>query len=360
MSHDLVIRLNLQRDAFKLQLDVQIPSQGITAILGPSGSGKTSLLRCIAGLEKAQQGYITINDHVWQDNTRNVFLAPWQRSIGYVFQESSLFSHLNVKQNLEYGLKRRSESASRHSLHEAIHLLGIESLLHRSTDSLSGGEKQRVAIARALATQPQLLLLDEPLASLDDARRKDIMPWLEKLRDEVAIPMIYVSHSIEEISRLANHLIAIEDGGVVYQGDAITGLTQRRSSSLITDDIGALIEGTITEQDSRWHLALFNFDGGNLWLKDTATLLHKTVRVRILAKDISLTLHKCADTSIQNLLLCAVGAIEDDIHPSQALVELKCGNSLLVARITKKSIDELGIRPGIHVWAQIKSAALIQ
>jgi len=212
------IRLQLTRPDFTLQVNLRLPTQGITAVYGASGSGKTSLLRCVAGLEKPHQSLIQVEDEFWQDDSIDLFIPTWKRPIGYVFQEASLFPHLSVEHNLEFGLKRVESEDSKKALLKAIELLELRSLLKRKPHALSGGEKQRVAIARAIATTPKLLLLDEPLASLDMARRLDILPWLETLRDELRIPMLYVTHAMEEVLRLADQVIVLELGKVATLG----------------------------------------------------------------------------------------------------------------------------------------------
>ena len=213
-----LISLKLARPEFTLQINLKLPSEGITSIYGASGSGKTSLLRCVAGLEKAMQAHIEVGGECWQDDATGIFIPTWKRPIGYVFQEASLFAHLNVQQNLEFGLKRMPSDKAKNSLKKAIDLLELGPLLKRRTQSLSGGERQRIAIARALATAARLMLLDEPLASLDIPRRLEILPWLETLRDELNIPMLYVTHAIEEVMRLADNVIVLEQGRVSDYG----------------------------------------------------------------------------------------------------------------------------------------------
>jgi molybdate transport system ATP-binding protein len=209
------VALQLHRSGFSLNVSLELPASGVTAILGPSGCGKTTLLRCIAGLEQAATGVVQVNDEVWQDSAQKIFIPTWKRSIGYVFQEASLFDHLKVRANLEYGL-RRTKADSR-LLEEAIHLLGIAHLLGRTPSALSGGERQRVAIARALATAPRLLLLDEPLAALDEARKGEVLPWLDRLRKQSGVPMLYVTHARSEALRLADTVVMMRAGAVVSQ-----------------------------------------------------------------------------------------------------------------------------------------------
>ena len=355
------IRLSLARPDFALQADLLLPARGITALFGPSGSGKTTLLRCVAGLERAEGALVKIAGEVWQDDERRVFLPTWRRPLGYVFQEASLFDHLDVRGNLHYGLRRIGARKQAIALEAAIGLLGIGMLMERRTSQLSGGERQRVAIARALATQPRLLLLDEPLASLDHARQREILPWLERLRDELHIPMLYVTHSANEVARLADTLVVLAHGRVVASGPAASVLASIDAPVLLGDDAGALLDATVGERDTRWHLARVDFAGGSLWLGDSGVGLGQHVRLRVLARDVSLATEAPRSTSIQNLLKGVVLAIAPDAHPSQALVRVRvqCGESILLARVTMRAVDALALAPGKPVWAQVKSVALV-
>jgi len=359
------LQIKLKRSAFELDVNVQLPEQGITAIFGPSGSGKTSVLRAVAGLEKSQQGRIQVGAQTWQDTAQGTCLPTWQRPLGYVFQESSLLPHLNVQQNLNFGLKRALSSSNHgqlnatQSLQASIELLGIGNLLQRMPDQLSGGERQRVAIARAIAMQPQLLLMDEPLASLDAARRQEIFPWLARLRDELKIPMLYVTHSVEELTRLADHLVALDKGQVTAQGPIGAVLTQVINPVLVGEDAGALISGRIGTVDAQWHLSRVDFDGGSVWMRDAQLRVGKVVRIRILARDVSLATSEPQHSSIQNLLQGVIQSITPDAHPSQVLVVLKCGATEVLARVTQKAVSELGLQVGMPVWAQVKSVALV-
>ena len=350
------IRVSLARPEFRIDVDLSLPPRGITAVFGPSGSGKTTLLRCVAGLERASDSLVKIGGAVWQDDAQGVFVPTWRRPLGYVFQEASLFDHLDVRANLEYGLRRSGGAQQASTLDAAIELLGIGALLQRRTRQLSGGERQRVAIARALATGPELLLLDEPLASLDLARRREILPWLERLRDELHIPMLYVTHSADEVARLADTLVVLDRGRVAACGP-LAGIA---SSALLADDAGALLEGTVIERDSRWQLARVDFGGGSLWLRDSGAAIGKRVRLRVLARDVSIATEEPRNTSIQNLLPGVVRAVAADTHPSQALVQLACGESILLSRITARAVAALGLQPGTPVWAQVKSVALVE
>lgn len=391
------IRLTLQRADFLLDVDLQLPDRGITVLYGASGSGKTSLLRCVAGLERAQHARVQINAHdpdkpndpegavgnagLWQDDTQNLFVPTHMRRLGYVFQEASLLPHLTVQQNLQFGHQRAKRTSARsrdpsgdgtpagQSLEQAIELLGIEKLLTRSVHDLSGGERQRVAIARALATQPRLLLMDEPLASLDHARKQEILPWLERLRDELNIPMLYVSHAADEVARLADTLVMLDAGRVVAAGPVAEVLSRVDLPINLGEDLGVLIEGEVIALDTSWHLAHVSFAGGALWVKDRGLHLGQKVRLRVLARDVSLATVKPEHTSIQNLLPCRVKAIGPDAHASQSLVQLALHgaspekvadtDTLLIARVTQRSVHQLALSSGMQVWAQVKSVALV-
>ena len=224
------MRLKLKYSGFALEVDLQLPGRGVTALYGHSGSGKTTCLRCIAGLEKAEQGFIQVNDEVWQDSDKKIFVPPHKRALGYVFQEASLFPHLSVLANLEFGLKRIPRPQRRVDMTHATELLGIGHLLDRHPQHLSGGERQRVGIARALLTSPKLLLMDEPLAALDSQRKNEILPYLQRLHDELDIPVLYVSHSQDEVARLADHLVLLSNGKALASGSSISnsfGLVSR-------------------------------------------------------------------------------------------------------------------------------------
>lgn len=362
---NLHLKIKMSRPVFELDLDLQLPGLGITAIFGPSGSGKTTLLRAVAGLEKNQVGRIQIGSHVWQDTQQGIDLPTWQRPLGYVFQESSLLPHLNVTDNLNFGLKRAEKSSGNAqsdaamALKASIELLGIGSLLQRMPDQLSGGERQRVAIARAIAMKPKLLLMDEPLASLDTARRQEIFPWLTKLRDELKMPMLYVTHSTEEVTRLADHLVVLDQGQVKAQGPVGSVLTQVFNPVVVGEDAGALIEGCIGAVDTQWHLSRVDFEGGCVWMRNAGLPVGKAVRIRILARDVSLATTEPQNTSIQNQLRGHIQSITPDVHPSQVMVVLKCGAEEVLARVTKRAVDELSLQLGQPVWAQVKSVALV-
>jgi molybdate transport system ATP-binding protein len=353
------IQLSLQRAQFSLQLDVQLPDQGITVILGASGAGKTSLLRCVAGLDRADHARIEMGGVLWQDDQQGVFVPTWQRALGYVFQEASLLPHLTVKQNLTYGLKRIGSRTPMHSLAQAIELLGIGHLLERSPAGLSGGERQRVALARALASQPRILLLDEPMASLDAARRQEILPWLEKMRDELHLPMLYVTHAANEAARLGAHMLVLEHGQVQAQGTVSEVFANIHQPLGAGEDMGALLQGTLVERHADWHLCRIAFDGGELWLRDSGLAVGQSVRMRVLARDVSIATVAPQHTSIQNLLSAVIEAVADDDHPSQVLVRLRVGPSAVLSRITQRAWAQLRLLVGQQVFLQVKTVALV-
>jgi molybdate transport system ATP-binding protein len=353
-------RFRIGYPGFELDVDLALPGRGVSALFGPSGCGKTTCLRAMAGLERAAGGLLRVNGETWQDDPDGHFLPTHQRPLGYVFQEASLFTHLSVRGNVEYGMKRVPQAERRVALDRAVDLLGIAPLMDRKPGTLSGGERQRVAIARALATSPRLLLMDEPLAALDGPRKAEVLPYLQRLHAELEIPVVYVSHSLDEVARLADTLVVLEQGRVVAAGPLAATLARADAPGLLGDDAGALLEGTVTVRDGRWHLARVDFEGGSLWLRDTGLAVGKPARVRVLARDVSLATQEPRGTSIQNVLACTVEAVAADSHPSQVLVRLACGPAPLLARVTARAADALALQTGQAVWAQVKSAALIE
>lgn len=343
---------------FSLDVDLTLPGNGITAIFGQSGSGKTTLLRCVAGLERAQAGRLTVNGEDWQSDT--LFLPTYQRPLGYVFQESSLFPHLSAKGNLHYAIKRSGVPDSNALYHQVIELMGIEPVLPRYPDQLSGGERQRVAIARALLIQPRLLLMDEPLASLDAARKQEILPYLERLGLTFDIPILYVSHSLDEVSRLADHVVVLQQGLAVAQGRVGDVFSRIDVPLLAGSDAGVVWQGVVKERNEKWHLARIACAGGDLWVRDAGDALGQRIRVRILARDVSLTLSYHEDSSILNRLPVDVLEIVTGNDAAMALVRLQAGNDFVTAQLTYRSVDYLKLAPGIRLWAQIKSVAILR
>jgi molybdate transport system ATP-binding protein len=351
-------RFTLELASFALDADLELPGRGVTAVFGPSGSGKTTLLRCIAGLEQAPAGQLLVNGAVWQD--AHTFMPTHRRPLGYVFQEASLFTHLSVRRNLQYGMSRVPSSRRRGGLEAAIEMLGIGPFLERAPESLSGGERQRVAIARALAVSPQLLLLDEPLASLDVARKQEILPYLERLHDALDIPVLYVSHAPDEVARLADHVVLLEHGRVVAQGDLQATLARLDLAGAFADDMGVVIEATIGAHDDTDHLTRIDFQGGSVHVSRCAEAPGSRVRFRIQARDVSLATQKPQHTSILNVFQARVLEIADTTVPGQVLVKLDVDGTPFIARISGRSRKELRIERDGSVWVQVKSVAVLR
>ena len=345
----LFARVRLRRGEFALDVDHQVAASGLTALFGPSGSGKTTLLRCIAGLERAPGGMVSFDDACWQDEAQGIFIPPHRRACGYVFQEASLFPHLSVRNNLKYGAKRVPPNQQRFAFDHTVDLLGVGPLLDRRSGNLSGGERQRVAIARALLASPRLLLMDEPLAALDASRKGEILYYIERLRDELGLPMVYVTHSVDEVVRLASRVIVLEQGRV-----AVAGSVQ---DTMGRDHGGAVIEARVAEQDLASGLARLEFSGGELYTPEIDALPGERVRVRIAARDVALALSRPVDSSFLNVVACRVTAL----GPSDGAsidVQLDAGGTPLLARITRKSLAALAIEPGRQVHALIKAVAV--
>jgi molybdate transport system ATP-binding protein len=359
-QNNIAIDLTLKQNQFELSVNLEIPGRGITILFGASGSGKTTLLRGIAGLESRAIGNVRINSEQWQSTNRNIFVPTYQRSLGYVFQEAGLFEHLNVQKNIEFGLGDQAGSKSMQMLDSAIELLGIGHLLNRSVHQLSGGEKQRVAIARALATNPKILLLDEPLAALDFSRKQEVIPWLVRLRDELEIPMIYVTHSIDEAMRLGNYLVVLEDGKVKQLGSLPKAFAELDHAITSSEGVGVIIEGQVGEIDDHWCLARIDFEGGSFWVGDTNLSDGELVRLRILAQDVSVTTQEPSHTSIQNCLPAQIVEFMDAAHDSQMVIRLKLADEFVLAQITKRASNALSLKVGDSVWMQVKAVSLIK
>ncbi|MCC9624175.1 molybdenum ABC transporter ATP-binding protein [Thalassospira sp. MA62] len=374
--------------AFSLDVDIDLPSKGLTALFGHSGSGKTTLLRFIAGLEKAN-GHIRIGDDTWQVDGK--FRPVHKRPLAYVFQEASLFPHLSVRENLQFGEKRIPAKDRKIRFDQAVEWLGLTHLLDRRPDKLSGGERQRVAIARALLTSPKLLLMDEPLSALDHKSKRAIMPYLAYLRDTLSIPILYVTHSPEEVTKLANHLVVLSDGRVIADGPLSQTMAELNLLDRDDANLGIPIEAVIVEKDTKWHLMRAAFPGGNLWVRDNDTPIGRAVRLHIHAHDVSLSLTPPHQGSILNFLPATVIRTVPANHPATVLIHIEIGGpdfllhradgpdgadgapqscsrtmprmtsatTPLVARVTARSADQLDLRPGKQVWAQVKTTAIL-
>lgn len=355
MSGQIELRFEYPLRDFRLAVDTRIPATGLTVLFGPSGCGKTTLLRLLAGLNRAPGGYLKVGDDIWQD--ARSFRPPHRRRVGYVFQDANLFPHLTARGNLEYGWKRLPSSL-RPPLEPLVELMGISALLDRRPDTLSGGERQRVGLARALACAPRILLMDEPLSALDRDRKREILPWIERLRAEVGIPILYVTHAAEEVYRLADHLLILDAGKIVLEGE-FRDLQGRIAPSLgLGADPGTVLDATIAEVDGNWQLARADFPGGSLWARDRGLPTGQATRLLVLARDVSLSREPPGHTSIQNILHGVVESIEPDEHPGLALVRVRVGTAPLLARLTRRAVADLALEPGLAVWAQVKTVAL--
>jgi len=348
-------KIKVQLESFMLDANFSIPDRGITVVFGPSGSGKTTLLRAIAGLEKSDKGFLKIGDSVWQKGED--FLATHKRQIGYVFQDAALFDHLDVKGNLNFVVKRAI--GLKEDFIESIHnLLEIKTLLNRKTTQLSGGERQRVAIARALLTNPKILLLDEPLSALDLKRKNEILPYLDSIHNDLEIPILYVTHSQDEMSRLADHLLLIEDGNIVGSGPVNDMLTRFDMPLSHGGDAVSIIEAEVLKRDSEFNLMHLDFLGGQFIVPDNSFPVQTKVRIRVVARDVSLTKSKQVDTSILNIFPAMVQEIVNE-GEAQVMVRLQIKETILLACITRKSSYKLRLEKGSEVFVQVKSVAIL-
>lgn len=361
MATPITLRLQHRYPGFTLDLDLQLPGKGVTALYGHSGSGKTTCLRCIAGLERASQAFVQVNNEVWQDTRNNVFVPVHKRALGYIFQEASLFAHLTVRANLEFGLKRVAPGDRHVELGHACELLGISHLLARMPNHLSGGERQRVGIARALLTSPGLLLMDEPLAALDNARKREILPYLERLHAELEIPVLYISHSQDEVARLADHIVLLSDGKALASGPISETLARLDLTLAQGDDAGVVIIGKVCDYDAHYHLLSLQLTQGGQRLRvaHTPMAIGNTLHVRVQARDVSLSLSPGEHSSILNSLQVTVIEEAEADNQAHVLVRLELAGSALLARITRYSRDQLGLYPGQVLWANIKSVAVL-
>ncbi len=355
----LAARFQLGHPGFTLDVDLALPGSGVTALFGPSGSGKTSCLRCVAGLETAARGSLVVAGETWQDSERGLFLPPHRRALGYVFQDANLFEHLDVRRNLLFGWKRVAPGDRRLALEQIVELLGIEGLLSRMPARLSGGERQRVGIARALLTSPRLLLMDEPLAALDAERKAEILPYLERLTRELALPILYVSHAPDEVARLADHLVLLERGRVLASGPTGAVLARLDLPIALAEDAGVVLEGRVLGHDPDYDLLSLGLPGEQRVLLAHAPLPSgQALRIKVLARDVSLSLER-QHSSILNVLPATVAEIAPTRSPAQVLLRLDLGGAALLARITRYSLERLSLQPGSRVWAQLKSVAVL-
>ena len=352
----LSIAISHAFDGFELAFDQDIPMDGVTALFGPSGSGKTSVLNAIAGFLRPRSGEIRFGDTRWFSETQKVWVPPHQRSVGTVFQDAQLFPHLNVRGNLDYADRRADNEKPGHTYTQIVSAMELEALLERRPQSLSGGEKQRVAIARTLLTRPDLLLLDEPLSALDNARKGELLPFLETLKSDFALPTMYVSHDVDEVSRIADRVIMMEAGKVVATGqtDEVLsrfGLEAGRNPYEEASTLTGVIDRT--EDD----LLAVKVGAATIWLAADVQLdPGSQINLSIAARDVSIALEKPSEISIQNMIAATVKNIQPTKRPAFQTVTLDVGDQVLQARVTRKAVRDLALEHGRDVFALIKSA----
>lgn len=350
--------IKLRRDDFSIEVEFTIPDKGVLGIFGHSGSGKTTLLRCLAGLEKSVEGSIVINNETWLSDKKS--MTTQQRNIGYVFQENRLFPHLTVGKNLNYGARRsarKNKTDAAVDREHLIELLNISQLLDRYPRQLSGGEKQRVAIGRALLKNPRLILLDEPLASLDEQRKQEILPFLDKLHDELNIPMLYVSHSIEEVSRLCDHMLIMHQGNIKFKGSLHDALVSAESPLAKAENAAAVLEGNVSKQEKDFQLSTVHTNNGNAFQVQGILPIGQRARLRVQAADVSLTKTAATDSSILNILEGVVSQIIEQ-QEAHVLLQLDINGDILLTRITRKSYQRLGLGIKQKVFVQIKAVSI--
>jgi molybdate transport system ATP-binding protein len=360
----LKVAVEKRLDSFVLDVEFDAPTPGVVALFGPSGCGKSTTINIIAGLLVPDRGNISLDDAVLLDTHRQVAVAAERRGIGYVFQDARLFPHLNVSSNLRYA-QRRARRAPYVSLERVLSLLDLEPLLSRRVHQLSGGERQRVAIARALLSQPRLLLLDEPLASLDRERREEVLPYLETLRDQLSIPMIYVSHQFDEVLRLATHIVLMQSGRVAAEGSITQMSLDARLRALIgPDTVGAVLDGTVIGEDAANGLTRIRVGDGEIRVEAAGLAAGTRLRVQLLARDVIVSTRVPQYLSVRNSVQGVVTAVDDDGSGADGgsgsdLVSIDIGaGASILARVTRAATRELALAKGMRAWALIKAVSL--
>ncbi|MBC8286122.1 MAG: molybdenum ABC transporter ATP-binding protein [Nitrospinae bacterium] len=355
----LEAKFKMNYPGFNLDVELNLPARGVTVVFGPSGSGKTTLLRCLSGLEKAPSGYMKIAGQVWQDKER--FIPIQERKIGLVFQESRLFPHLSIQDNLLYGFQRTLPAERNLQLNEVVQVLDIKALLQRRPEKLSGGERQRVAIGRALLTSPKLLLMDEPLASLDTQLKAEIIPFIKRIEDEFKTPIVYVTHSMNEVLQLVDTMVILKSGKVANCGPVETVFSDVRLREAMGDEqLGAVLETSVSEHDEEFGLTRLDFMGQALHVPKQNIPVGQNLRVHIHSKDVSLSMASPQGaTSVLNILQAKVKKIGVlDPKGYSVDIELDAGRPIL-ATITRKSLANLNLKPGQPVFANIKAIKMI-
>ncbi|MFG1229341.1 molybdenum ABC transporter ATP-binding protein [Xanthobacter wiegelii] len=342
---------------FHLKAALRAPEMGVTALFGRSGCGKTTIIQLVAGSLAPDSGFIRVGDEVFFDKAAGINLPMEQRGVGYVFQDARLFPHMTIENNLRYG-ERRTRRPRTIRFDAVVEMLGVGHLLKRRPHTLSGGEKQRIAIGRALLSQPRLLLMDEPLASLDEMRKGEILPYLERLRDELNLPILYVSHSIEEVLRLADTVAALSDGKVIACGGLSDVLSRPELLPVIGRfDIGTILDCIVTAHDPDLSLSTVSFAGGELRVPLVDRPVGAPTRVRIRSRDVSLSLSRPMDVSVTNRISGTIASITRAEGPFSE-VELALAAGRLGSLVTQESVLRLGLEPGMQIWAMIKAVTV--
>jgi molybdate transport system ATP-binding protein len=353
----LKVRVAKQRDGFALNAQFDAPTPGVVALFGRSGCGKTTAINIISGLLAADSAYVELDGHVLTDTSAGISVPPEERRIGYVFQDGRLFPHMSVLRNLQYGLNRARTPRSSITFDQIVALLGLEHLLQRQPYQLSGGERQRAALGRALLSQPALLLLDEPLAGLDAARREEVLPYLERLRDNLSIPMVYVSHQFDEVLQLATQVVLMDAGHVVAQGPLReVSLVPELRAIVGPDSVGAVVDGIVTRVDASCGMAELRVGPGSLNVSVPSVIIGERVRVQLLARDIILATEEPRGLSVRNQLRGTITSIVDDEDDAR-LITVDVGGAIVLSRVTRSAVEALGLRNGSSVWVLVKAVS---
>jgi molybdate transport system ATP-binding protein len=350
---EVTLRHRFGRDGFAVDAAFTAPGDGVTALFGPSGCGKSTILAAVAGLLRPEAGRIALDGAALLDTARRVCLPPERRRCAVVFQDARLFPHLSVETNLRYGMRRAPREAVGPGFDDVVTLLGIGGLLTRRPGRLSGGERQRVALGRALLARPRLLLLDEPLAALDAARRAEVLPFLARLRDVARIPILYVTHALEEVDALADRLVLLEAGRVLAEG-SVEALTARTDLPLAARRDGGVLIGC-TVRSARDGLAELAFDGGALVTTARPGPPGTRLRVRLRARDVAVAIEEPRGLSTRNILPVTLTAMDEASEPGEVFLRLAAGPTTLLARVTRDSVARLALHPGMPLWALVKA-----
>ncbi len=354
----LDIRYKKSFGNFVLDADFSMPDRGITILFGPSGCGKSTLLNCIAGLEKADDAYFKLNDAIYDDSNKQYKTACHDRRIGYVFQDSRLFPHMNVSDNLYYGYKRLDDTQQLLKFEQVIEKFSLTDLLEKFPHQLSGGQKQRVALGRALLSNPKLLILDEPMSALDHAAKQELLPYIECIHQELTIPIIYVSHDLTEVLQLGDYILVINEGKIIDHGDLVDLCV---SQPLLTQTEGAsfILHGSVSDVDKNHHISTVHCEGYDVLLSGNLLEPQQDVRILVHAKDVSISLEHAGDSSILNILPVTINHIHEPKN-GKHLVECLLNETRILAMISIRSVLNLGLERGKRVFAQFKATAMVR